>query len=487
VQRHYSIREFTVKQLLEYHDENRLRMDTAYQRGRVWKDREKHYLIDSLARGLPVGMITLFSALDEEGVEFFEVIDGKQRLTTIFEFLNDGFELPVDLEKDIPTSAFRRDETANASPDVMASDEDDVMHIEVGQQQRELLQGKKFRTLPLSSQRRFKDVVLPGFVVRADKRHLAVDIFVRMNKNVKGLVPQEIRNAVYHKSTLLKAAAEISHSMNRKSKKELDSKSRWFCQSGFMNVDRFDRQADVQFVLELLVLALHGPTHRRDELDVTCDRYIKPSTMDTKLLEKKSEEVKDGLNKVAAICEKGFRHYSFPKNLRIENDVYALVGALLKYGKSLQYIKDNKLAYGEVVTKFLDIATILNQAAKGGKGAKAKTGDLVEGEFEELAFRYSQTYLGGQTNSAQRRTDRIEIWRDVLELVAPSNDTKRMFSPVQKSLLWALAKEKKCAKCGVALEANAWDAGHIEAWKDSGRTTIENGQLECASCNRGNR
>ncbi len=462
-------------------------MDTAYQRGRVWKDREKHFLIDSLARGLPVGMITLFSALDEEGVEFFEVIDGKQRLTTVFEFLNDGFELPIDLEKDIPTSAFRRDENTSSPQDVLASEEDDVMHIEVGQQQRELLQGKKFKTLPVSSQRRFKDVILPGFVVRADKRHLAVDIFVRMNKNVKGLVPQEIRNAVYHKSTLLKAAAEISHSMDRKSNKELDSRHRWFCHSGFMNVERFDRQADIQFVLELLVLALQGPTHRRDELDVTCDRYIKPSTLDAKLLEEKTEKVKDSLNKVAAICEKGFRNYSFPKNLRIENDVYALVGALLKYGKSLQFIKDNRSAYGDVITKFLDNATILNQTAKGGKGAKTKTGELVEGEFEELALRYSQTYLGGQTNSAQRRTDRIKIWGEILELVAPSNDTKRMFSPAQKSWLWARANEKKCAKCGVSLDASAWDAGHIEAWKDGGRTTIENGQLECASCNRGNR
>jgi len=484
MRRHYGIKEFTVKHLLDHIRDNRLSTETAYQRGRVWKDREKHYLIDSLARGLPIGMITLFSRRDDEGTESLEVIDGKQRITTIYDFVESQFTLPQELASEIPTSVFRRSEQPDSDGLESPLEDDEVMRINVGQQQRELLQGKLFKELKQSVRTQFHDIVIPAFVVSADRRHLAIDIFVRMNKNVKGLVPQEIRNAVYHNSEMLKAAARISRSLDRPSKKELESSHRWFCRSGFMKPDRFDRGADIQFILELLVLQLKGPTHRRDLLDVVCEQYIKPTQAEQKLLDKAEQQVLDALKKVSAIVDKGFKHYSFPTTAQIENDVYAMVGALLLYDKSLAYVGDHKDSFGDAIRQFRELATSFNQIQKSGKGAKRDARKLTEGPLEELAEKYSSTYLGGQTNSQTRRKDRIDVWLELLEAVAPGNDSSRVFSPMQRAIIWANSKDKKCAKCGERVTQDSWDAGHRTDHHDGGLTTVENGQIEHKHCNR---
>lgn len=484
MRRHYAIKEFTVKHLLDHIRDNRLSTETAYQRGRVWRDREKHYLIDSLARGLPIGMVTLFSRRDEEGVETLEVIDGKQRIMTIYDFVESQFTLPQELAAEIPTSVFKVPEQLESDGVDNPTDDDDVMRINIGQQQRELLQGKMFKDLKLSVRTQFHDIVIPAFVVSADKRHLAIDIFVRMNKNVKGLVPQEIRNAVYHNSEMLKAAARISRLLDRPSKKELESGHRWFCRSGFMKPERFDRGADIQFILELLVLQLNGPTHRRDLLDAVCERYIKPTPAELKLLQKAEQQVADAMKKIASIVDKGFKHYSFPTTAQIENDIYAMVGALLQYEKSLTYVEGHKDSFGDTIRQFRELATQFNQIQKGGKSAKRDARELIEGPLEALAEKYSRTYLGGQTNSQARRKERIEIWLELLEAVAPGNDSSRAFSTMQRAIIWAAAKDKKCARCGERVEPDSWDAGHRTDHRDGGRTTIENGQIEHKHCNR---
>ena len=55
-----------------------------YQRGSVWTRKQKQLLMDSIFRGMDIPKLYLRS-LDDGGPYTFEVVDGQQRLRTIWE------------------------------------------------------------------------------------------------------------------------------------------------------------------------------------------------------------------------------------------------------------------------------------------------------------------------------------------------------------------------------------------------------------------
>lgn len=72
---------------VQYTDGN-LNLKPDYQREYVWSDEFKFKLVYSLVRNYPIGNITVRKlSADEKGQVNSEVVDGQQRLTTIFDFL----------------------------------------------------------------------------------------------------------------------------------------------------------------------------------------------------------------------------------------------------------------------------------------------------------------------------------------------------------------------------------------------------------------
>jgi uncharacterized protein with ParB-like and HNH nuclease domain len=65
-----------------------------WQRGKVWDRAKKQQLIDSILRGWKLPKFYFLKSSDAP--EEFEVLDGQQRLTAIFEFCDD--ELPLSKE-----------------------------------------------------------------------------------------------------------------------------------------------------------------------------------------------------------------------------------------------------------------------------------------------------------------------------------------------------------------------------------------------------
>jgi hypothetical protein len=63
---------------------NGLELNPSYQRGNVWTDKESSELIDSVLRGIPLPSIILNQRLGDESLE---IVDGKQRLTSILRFV----------------------------------------------------------------------------------------------------------------------------------------------------------------------------------------------------------------------------------------------------------------------------------------------------------------------------------------------------------------------------------------------------------------
>lgn len=63
---------------------NQLNLAPSYQRGDVWVTRARQLLIESILRGIPLPSIIL---LRPERSQLYEVVDGKQRLTSILRFV----------------------------------------------------------------------------------------------------------------------------------------------------------------------------------------------------------------------------------------------------------------------------------------------------------------------------------------------------------------------------------------------------------------
>jgi hypothetical protein len=66
-------------------------MNPEYQRGLVWNINDKRKLIDALVQGRSIGAIT-FAKNDFKDEFLYEILDGKQRLSAIAEFIADGFD-----------------------------------------------------------------------------------------------------------------------------------------------------------------------------------------------------------------------------------------------------------------------------------------------------------------------------------------------------------------------------------------------------------
>jgi len=63
--------------------------DPDYQRGYVWDETDKELLLDSIFKNIDIGKFVLIHLSDEEWYErglSYEILDGKQRLSTLIEF-----------------------------------------------------------------------------------------------------------------------------------------------------------------------------------------------------------------------------------------------------------------------------------------------------------------------------------------------------------------------------------------------------------------
>lgn len=187
-----------------------------YQRASIWSQEKQEFLIDSLLRNFPIPPIFLHQKIDAAtGRTKYDLIDGKQRLTSIVRFLKD--EIPVSSEFD----------TEEESEPKIA--------------------GKYFSELGTPEfeeiKKAFWSYKIPIEYIDTSEKFLIDNIFDRLNRNGETLTGQELRNAQYHDSKLVAASIELS---NMPFWKNLLSK-----------VDK-NRMEDIEFMSELLFVILEG-------------------------------------------------------------------------------------------------------------------------------------------------------------------------------------------------------------------------------------
>ncbi len=188
-----------------------------YQRLSVWPRSAKAYLIDTILSNKPIPMLFLDKSL-ETGTNrmIFKVIDGQQRLRAVFGFIE---------------GQFRTSNTELADID-----------------------RKKFNTLPENIKQQFLSydfVIMELFGFDEDDMR---DIFMRMNRYVVCLNPQELRQAASADSPFGELVTRLSQ------------ESEWE-QINFFSDRRKERQQDIEFLSELAILFWDGPQDKKGSLD----------------------------------------------------------------------------------------------------------------------------------------------------------------------------------------------------------------------------
>lgn len=156
--------EYDLETIVKKISKNIIKLNPDYQRKHRWTNEASSKLIESLILNIPVPFIYISQDIDvdeeiDDDVSRFSVIDGQQRLTAIYNFFNNKYELS-DLEVLIP------------------------------------LNGCFYKDLPPFLVRRLEERAIR--CLRIDStidQQVKYDIFERLNSGSVKLEPQELRNA----------------------------------------------------------------------------------------------------------------------------------------------------------------------------------------------------------------------------------------------------------------------------------------------------
>jgi len=79
--------------LLDLSRNNQLDLESPYQRRSVWTLKDRQFFLDTIFRNYPSPSIFLHKTIDDAGKSTYHVVDGKQRLETILNFVDDKIRL----------------------------------------------------------------------------------------------------------------------------------------------------------------------------------------------------------------------------------------------------------------------------------------------------------------------------------------------------------------------------------------------------------
>ncbi len=158
-----SQKQWTISTLLSKWKKGQISLQPKFQRHYVWDKKKASALIESILLGFPLPLIYLSE--DEEGI--LTVIDGQQRLTSIFSFIDDRFPDGSDFKL--------------SSLKVLKD-----------------LNKKKYCELSPADQAKIDDYDITTIVIKKDSgKDIKFDMFERLNSGSVGLNDMELRNCIY--------------------------------------------------------------------------------------------------------------------------------------------------------------------------------------------------------------------------------------------------------------------------------------------------
>lgn len=189
--------DFNVKTIVDFIDKGIFRIP-EFQRNYVWDINRASKLIESLILGLPIPQIFLY----EQSKNHYLVIDGQQRLMSLYYFLKTRFPLMekrndlrriFDREGNIPSTTLSED-TYFAKFNLKLPSRLPNQHNRLHDLNYDTL-GDTQTTLDL---RTIRCVMIKQNSPKEDDSSSIFEIFNRLNTGGINLTPQEIRSSLYH-------------------------------------------------------------------------------------------------------------------------------------------------------------------------------------------------------------------------------------------------------------------------------------------------
>jgi len=395
-----------------------------YQRRLVWPFKSKVYLIDSILQGLPIPKFFLQIKVDPTtGKTVYDMVDGQQRMSTIFEFIkgktSDGNDFILTKKNHPQPSKFLVE-----------------------------LEGLSFATLPSHLQQKFWVYKLSMEELNEATDDEIIDMFVRLNLNNAKLTDQGIRNALFQ-GDFKKMAYELSG----------EYEDDFYLKYGILSVTNIKRMVDAEFTSELLGSILRGITNKKDKLD---DFYRDYDSMETDDVVKTKKIFRSIFSLIESIMGDDLKTTRFNNR----SDFYSIFYLLftLKYTKKMK-IEQN--SYSQIKNILIGITV----------GAKADATNT------QLLDYFVKTVQGGDTESSRKYRDKY--LNELIEPLCIARDPKRIFSESEKQFLWHNSNDKKCPLCSnVITNYSDCEIDHITSWTNGGRTDLSNGQIAHSICNR---
>ena len=345
----------TISWFWDLYNRGLLDLDPPYQRRSVWNQDYKDYFIDTVLNGYPAPAIFIYQEITPEGVSKVSVVDGKQRLSTLFEFAQNQF--PV-YEK----STIQR------------------------------LRGKYFQDLESEDKQNFWKYQFAIEYLPSSDEQVIGNIFDRINRNVIKLTPQELRHAKFN-GLFISVAEDLTTWMFN----YLGDKNQ-----NFPRIDSRSKKQmkDVEMVAQLLLFLEEGAkTYSSDYLDLAF------SERDNEWEDKDDieSEFRHTIEIIKRILELSPEENLSKTRLKNQADFYSLFGAIAELNRENKPTVNKEV--GTRISNFLKTVK--------DKEIQDKSKDELN-NYQKKALDYYQAVKFAFTDTGPRKT-RIEIMKSLIE------------------------------------------------------------------------
>lgn len=216
---------YAVSDFLEWKREGRLEIAPKFQRRTVWTEKAQSYLIDSIVRGMPIPPLYIRFKVDTDTQRVTrEVVDGQQRLRTVFGFI-DG-------------------------------------RVTIKKVHNEDFAGMTYEDLPSHKQTDFLNYSFSVNVLRNVSDQQVLQIFSRINTYAVPLKAQELRNARFF-GAFKQTAYELAHEHYQ-----------FWTNNRVLRDKQIARMREAQLVSEIIMAMREGftPTKKKD-IDDYYEKY----------------------------------------------------------------------------------------------------------------------------------------------------------------------------------------------------------------------
>lgn len=418
----------SILDLLNLYERGHLNLEPGFQRQSVWTERDRAKLIDSILRNYPLPAIFLYKR-EDNGHLVFDVIDGKQRIESVFMFMGK-----------IRGRFYTRTQLSGS---------DEVEWVDW-----QLMKRRGLQHLMTGYE-------IPVIEVDGETGDI-INVFVRINSTGKALTRQEQRHARYYNSPFLKEAARLANRFEG-----------YFVENGIFSPGQISRMKHVELMCELMLSLVQGDVLNKK---TALDRVMSTKSIDGRQLAKASRMVTTTLNRIK-------RMFPQLKSIRLRQitDFYSLavlVGKFEQEGMILTDRRLNRLAW-ELLKAFAIRVDEVRELQRKAKGAR---------QDQELYRDYLLT-VSQMTDDVAQRRKREQILRGILGSLFACKDSQRGFSPEQRRIIWNNTASRVCTECGCKLTWEDFTIDHIQPHSKGGRSSLENAALMCRKHNsaKGNR